>query len=80
MDSNEKLVNEPYSFENKNVFSISDQHSLMKRLITPEAYPINERFKLTAEDYKLIYTYMSKLPTESDYPKYNENEFWPTYA
>ena len=23
---------------------------------------------------------MSKLPTESDYPKYDEKEFWPTYA
>lgn len=80
MDSNEKLVNEPYSFKDKNVFSISDQQSLMKRLIMPEAYPANERFNLTADDYKLIYTYMSKLPTESDYPKYETKTFWPTYA
>ncbi|NQX30869.1 serine hydrolase [Pedobacter boryungensis] len=80
MDSNEKLVNEPYSFENKNVFTVADQQSLMKRLIMPEAYPTNERFNLTPEDYKLIYTYMSKYPTESDYPKYNEKEFWSTYA
>ncbi len=80
MDSDDKLVNEPYSFADKNVFSISDQQSLMKRLITPEAYPSKERFNLTAEDYQLIYTYMSKLPTESDYPKYNPKSFWPTYA
>ncbi len=80
MDSNEKLVNKPYSFENKNVFTISDQQSLMKRLIAPETYPAKKRFNLTAEDYKLIYTYMSKLPTESDYPNYNAKEFWPTYA
>ncbi len=46
----------------------------------PEAYPVKERFNLTAEDYKLIYTYMSKLPTESDFPKYDPKEFWPTYA
>lgn len=80
MDSKDQLVNKPYSFENKNVFSIADQHSMIKRLISPEAFGKNERFNLTAEDYKLIYTYMSKLPTESDYPKYDENEFWPTYA
>ena len=80
MDSKDELVNKPYSFENKNVFSITDQHSMMKRLISPEAYNKNERFNLTAEDYRLIYTYMSKLPTESDYPKYDEKEFWPTYA
>jgi len=80
MDSNEKLVNEPYSFANKNVFAIADQHSLMKRLMMPEAHTANERFNLTAADHKLIYTYMSKLPTESDYPRYDAQEFWPTYA
>jgi hypothetical protein len=80
MDSNEKLVNEPYSFENKNVFTMADQQSMMKRLIMPEAYAAKDRFKLTADDYQLIYNYMSMLPTESDYPKYNPKEFWPTYA
>lgn len=80
MDSNEKLVNEPYSFENKNVFTMADQQSMMKRLMIPEAYPAKERFKLSAEDYQLIYKYMSMLPTESDYPKYDPKEFWHTYA
>ena len=80
MDSNEKLVNEPYSFDNKNVFTMADQQSMMKRLTMPEAYPAKERFHLTTEDYQLIYSYMSMLPAESDYPKYNPKEFWPTYA
>lgn len=80
MDSNEKLINKPYSFENKNVFTIADQQLLMRRLIAPEGFSANDRFNLTKADYKLIYTYMSKLPTESDYPKYDNKEFWPTYA
>jgi hypothetical protein len=80
IDSKENLVNEPYSFANKNVFTIADQQALMKRLIMPEAYSEKERYNLTAEDYQLIYTHMSKLPTESDYPKYDPKEFWPTYA
>lgn len=80
MDSKEQLVNKPYSFENKNVFTIKDQQALMKRLMMPEAYGANERFNLTKDDYKLIYTYMSKLPTESDFPKYDAKEFWPSYA
>ncbi|MBC7616341.1 MAG: serine hydrolase [Pedobacter sp.] len=80
MDNKDQLVLNPYSFANKNVFTIANQQSLMKRLMMPEAFPKKERFNLTAEDYKLIYTYMSKLPTESDYPKYDEKEFWPTYA
>jgi len=80
MDSNEQLVNKPYSFANKNVFTIQDQQSLMKRLMMPEAYPTKDRFHLQPEDYQLIYTYMSKLPTESEEPKYDAKEFWPTYA
>ncbi len=80
MDSNDKLVKEPYSFADKNVFSIADQQSLMMRLMAPEAYPAKERFNLTTADYELIYTYMSKLPAESDYPKYDAKEFWPAYA
>ena len=80
MDNKDQLVLNPYSFANKNVFTIANQQSLMKRLMMPEAFSKKERFNLTAEDYKLIYTYMSKLPTESDYPKYDEKEFWPTYA
>ena len=80
MDSNDKLVNGPYSFADKNIFTIADQQLLMKRLMMPEAFPAEERFNLTTDDYKLIYTYMSKLPTESDFPKYDAKEFWPTYA
>ncbi|MFA6278427.1 MAG: hypothetical protein WC622_16895, partial [Pedobacter sp.] len=80
VDSKEQVIMEPYSFANKNVFTIADQQSLMIKLMMPESFPKKERFNLTPADYKLIYTYMSKLPTESDYPKYDEKEFWPTYA
>ncbi|WP_342327951.1 serine hydrolase [Pedobacter sp. FW305-3-2-15-E-R2A2] len=80
MDSTEQLVNKPFNLENKNAFSISDQQAMMRKLISPEAFPENERFNLTAEDYKLIYTQMSKLPAESIYPSYNVTEFWPAYA
>lgn len=80
IDSAEKLVNKPFNLANKNAFSISDQQALMKKLIHPEAFPASQRFNLRPADYQLIYTYMSKLPTESDYPAYDPTEFWPTYA
>ncbi|MET3114092.1 hypothetical protein AAKU52_001825 [Pedobacter sp. CG_S7] len=80
IDSNERLVNKPFNLENKNAFSISDQQALMKKLITPEAFPAAQRYNLSDADYKLIYKYMSRLPTESDYPAYDPKEFWPTYS
>ncbi|QIL41973.1 serine hydrolase [Pedobacter sp. HDW13] len=80
LDSADKLVNKPFSLAGKNAFAINDQQKLMQKLIFPEAFPAKERFKLTADNYKLIYTYMSKYPTESDFPKHDQKEFWPTYA
>ena len=80
LDSTDKLVNKPFNLAGKNAFAINDQQKLMQKLIFPEAFPAKERFNLTPEDYKLIYTYMSKYPTESDFPKYDLKEFWPTYA
>ncbi|PWS29038.1 hypothetical protein DHW03_04175 [Pedobacter yonginense] len=80
LDSADNLVNKPFSLVDKNAFAINDQQKLMQKLICPASFPTKEQFNFTAEDYKLIYTYMSKFPTESDYPKYNPKEFWPTYA
>lgn len=80
MDANEQLVNEPYSFEDKNVFTIADQQEVMKKLLFPETYKASKRFNLTPDDYSLIYKYMSMYPTESNYPKYNSNEFWTLYS
>lgn len=80
MDSTEHLVNKPFNLADKNAFSIKDQQSMMKRLMYPNAFPEREHFNLKPADYELIHTYMSKLPTESDYPAYDPKEFWPTYA
>ncbi|PWS33457.1 serine hydrolase [Pedobacter paludis] len=80
LDSADKLVAKPFSLANKNAFAINDQQKLMQKLIFPEAFPAKDRFNLTPSDYKLIYTYMSKFPTESAYPKYDPKEFWATYA
>ncbi|KQR67305.1 serine hydrolase [Pedobacter sp. Leaf176] len=80
LDSTDKLVNKPFSLDTKNAFAINDQQKLMQKLMFPDAFHASERYDLTPEDYNLIYTYMSKYPTESDYPRYDSKEFWPTYA
>ncbi len=80
MDSSDRLVKKPFNMANKNAFSLTDQQVVMKKLLFPEVFPENERFHLTKDDYKLIYTYMSKLPNESDFPHYDPSEYWPLYA
>src|ERR1700748_2868423 len=71
MDSHDKLVNEPFSFEDKNVYPIADQQMVLRRLIFPEAFPKEQRYNLTADDYRFIYRYMSMFPMESVKPTYN---------
>lgn len=80
LDSSDRLVNKPFNMTNRNAFSMTDQQAVMKKLVFPEGFPLKERFHLTPDDYSLIYTHMSKYPTESDYPKYDSKENWATSA
>jgi len=80
MDKNDKLVMQPFDFGEKNVYTISDQQSVLKRLLFPETFPEDQRFNLTKDQYKLIYRYMSMFPTESKNPTYHQPEYFPAYC
>ncbi|HTD98922.1 MAG TPA: serine hydrolase [Mucilaginibacter sp.] len=80
MDKNDKLVMQPFSFSDKNVYPIPDQQMVLKRLLFPETFPKEQRYNLTDEQYKFIYHYMSMWPTESKYPTYSPPEYFPAYC
>ncbi|MDB4926998.1 serine hydrolase [Mucilaginibacter sp.] len=80
LDRNDKLVMQPFSFANLNVYTIADQQMVLKRLLFPEIFPKKQRFNLTADDYNFIYHYMSMFPTESKKPTYNRPEYFPAYC
>lgn len=80
MDRNDKLVMEPFDFSKNNIYPLPDQQLVLKRLLFPETFPKNERYSLTADEYALIYKYMSLLPTDSKYPTYNRPEYFPAYC
>lgn len=80
MNDKDEIIYEPWSFEGLNVYPLDDQQMILKKLLFPEAFKSRERFQLTKEDYSFIYDYMSRYPFESDYPKYDTTEFWPTYS
>ena len=77
---NDSLINEPKDFSNSNYISLEDLHNMIKRVIFPEAFSDRERFNLTDEDYRFIYKYMSMLPRESEFPRYNKTEYWDSYV
>jgi len=80
LDRNDKLVMEPYDFSHNNIYPLADQQMVLKRLLFPETFPEDQRFKLTNDQYKLIYKYMSMWPTESKYPTYSPPEYFPAYC
>ncbi|VTR42465.1 Uncharacterised protein [Sphingobacterium thalpophilum] len=80
INDREQLVHEPWSFEGLNAYALEDQQLILKKLLFPEAFKRNERFNLHPDDYALLYDYMSRYPFESDFPKYDTTEFWPTYS
>lgn len=80
MNATDELVHEPWSFEGLNVYALADQQLILKKLLFPEAFPVKQRFNLTEDDYRFIYYYMSRSPQEVTYPKYDAEEFWPTYS
>jgi len=80
LDKDDKLVMQPFSFADKNVYTIADQQMVLKRLLFPETFPKAQQFNLTNDDYKLIYRYMSMFPTESKKPTYSPPEFYPAFC
>lgn len=75
-----ELVNEPFDFSYKNAMPLHDLHQIVKSILFPEAMPKERRFNLTADDYIFLRRYMSMLPGESVYPKYDSNSYWDNYV
>lgn len=76
----EELVNEPFDFSRKNRMALSTLHSVVASIMFPEAMPEEKRFHLTRADYDFLRRYMSMMPPESRWPRYDTAEVWDTYV
>lgn len=77
---NDSLIQGPMDFSFKNKFALSDLHGVVKRITFPGAFVGDERFNLNEEHRNFILKYMSMLPGESDFPKYDTKEFYDGYS
>jgi len=76
-----KLVEEPFDFSHSNYLSVRTLQGVLKSVLFPEAVPENERFHLTDDDDRFLYTCMSMLPRESAEPAYpDREEHWDSYG
>jgi hypothetical protein len=75
------LVEEPFDFSHSNYLSVQTLQGVLKSVLFPEAVPEAERFRLTEDDYRFLYTYMSMLPRESVDPAYPDRaEYYDSYG
>jgi hypothetical protein len=77
---NGELVDGPFDFSRKNRLSLEDLHGILRSVIFPEAVSPEQRFNLTAGDYRFLRTYMSMWPRESSSPRYEPVDYKDTYV
>ena len=75
-----KLVNEPFDFSKKNLLPLQHLHKMLQSVLFPDAFPKEQQFNLTKEDYDFLRRYMSMMPQESKNPVYPSPEYWDTYV
>ena len=73
----DKLINEPFDFSNKNYYPLETLHNTMKRIVFPEAFKESERFNLTEKDREFILFSMQNLPKNAGY---NPTEYYDGYC
>jgi hypothetical protein len=73
---NGERVNQPIDFSYSNYIPIGDLQKILKTILFPESVPENQRFKLTEDDYRFLYTYMSMLPGESGMEAYADTSVY----
>ena len=77
---NDSLFQGGMDFSFKNKFALSDLHGVVQRTVFPQAFFENERFQISEEHRDFVLKYMSMLPGESDFPKYDTTEFYDGYS
>lgn len=75
----DSLVRQPFEFTDKNFFALEDQQAMLKAVLFPESVPAKSRFNLTPDDYRFLYQYLSQLPRETTYPRY-DSTFYDSYC
>lgn len=71
------LINEPFDFRFKNYYPIDAQHSVLERLLFPERFSKEERFKINEVQREFLLKTMHTLPRNAGY---DENTFYDGYG
>ena len=65
--NDDKLVQTPFDFSNKNYYPLETLHNTLKRIVFPESFKKRQRFNLTKIDREFILFSMQNLPKNAGY-------------
>lgn len=80
LDSHDSLIHEPIDFTKANVVGLEDLQRMLQAVMFPESVPEHQRFRLSTDDYKFLYRFLSQYPSETDYPKYDTGQYYDSYV
>ena len=63
----DSLVEEPFDFSLKNYFPIQSQHELLKRIVFPMTFSLEERFNISESQRQFLLEAMGNIPREVGY-------------
>ncbi|WP_026946100.1 serine hydrolase [Algoriphagus marincola] len=78
--SGDSLIETGMEFTFKNKFALSDLHGVVQRIVFPRSFMEADRFNLNEVHREFILKYMSMLPGESDFPKYEGPDYYDSYS
>lgn len=76
----DSLVKQPFDFTERNKMPLETFQQILQTVMFPNSVPAKQRFSLTADDYKLLYQYLSQYPGETNYPKYDPRQYYDSYV
>jgi hypothetical protein len=76
----DSLIQAPFDFTLHNNLSLMDLQQMLQSVLFPNSVPKHQRFRLTQDDYRFLYRWLSQYPSETDYPKYDTSLFYDSYV
>lgn len=74
------LQGKPLDFSQKNRWTLSHMHRMTQLIMLPETLPAKMRLQLAPAELQFLQQQMAQLPGESQDPRYDPAQYWPTYV
>jgi beta-lactamase class A len=79
-NNNDSLIQEPIDFTKANKVPLEDIQQILQSVLFPSSVPAKQPFNLSKDDYKFLYQYLSQYPSETNYPKYDSDQYYGSYV